>query len=257
MSNYLYPHLPRVFAHKIIAELSDKGLVELVGYGALSHHAAAPAAVGGIPVPKHWLQRIQDGLREITAMYGFPSKLEQKAQQNLDRALGTYLYKELKIVPGDAAAEGVWSFLTLVLVPEIAPWRFPQRAESRLIGVPRNVLRRLWWRAWTLGPDLTIAPAGCSPLGEDEFVQIMERSGISGNRKTARAARDAVWRAEANGLLQVPRTDLMRGLIPRVLATRSHIVLDVLSDAELSALLDDYVRQVLETSSLAAPLSRE
>lgn len=247
MSIYIYPRLPRDVAHRIIAELADKGLTELVGYGALCHPSAAPAAVGGIPVPQQGLQRIQDGLREIASRYGFPAKLEQRAQQNLDRTLGTYLYKELGIVPGDAAVEGVWSFLTLVLVPELAPWRYPQRAESRLIGGPRNTLRRLWWRAWALGPDLNAAPGGCSPLGEDESVQIMERSGLSGNRKAARAARDAVWRAEANGLLPIPRTELMRGLVPRVLAARSHVVLDVLSDEELSALLDGYVRQVLDS----------
>ncbi|MCQ1954116.1 hypothetical protein [Arthrobacter sp. zg-Y238] len=250
MSIYIYPRLPRDVAHRIIAELADKGLTELVGYGALSHPSAAPAAVGGIPVPQQELQRIQDGLREIASRYGFPSKLDQRSQQNLDRTLGTYLYKELGIVPGDAAVEGVWSFLTLVLVPELAPWRFPQRAENRLIGVPRNALRRLWWRAWALGPDLNAAPGGCSPLGEDEFVQIMERSGLSGNRKAARAARDAVWRAEANGLLPILRTELMRGLIPRVLAARSHVVLDILSDDELAALLDGYVRQVLERPRL-------
>ncbi|MCC3295902.1 hypothetical protein LJ756_14875 [Arthrobacter sp. zg-Y411] len=250
MSIYIYPRLPRDVAHRIIAELADKGLTELVGYGALSHPSAAPAAVGGIPVPQQELQRIQVGLREIASGFGFPSKLDQRSQQNLDRTLGTYLYKELGIVPGDAAVEGVWSFLTLVLVPELSPWRFPQRAESRLIGVPRNALRRLWWRAWALGPDLNAAPGGCSPLGEDEFVQIMERSGLSGSRKAARAARDAVWRAEANGLLPILRTELMRGLIPRVLAARSHVVLDILSDDELAALLDGYVRQILERPRL-------
>lgn len=247
-TSYIYPRLPRASAHKILAALADVDLCDLVGHGALSHPSAAPAAVGGTPVPKFKLHQIQCDLREITARYGFPAKLGLTEQQNLDRALGSYMYSNLGIVPGDAADEGVWSFLTLVLVPELAPWRFPGRSESRLIGRPRNALRRLWWRAWALGPDLTAAPLGCSPLSEDEYVQIMERPRLSGDRIAARAARDAVWRAEAGGHLSIPRTELIRGLVPRILAARSHIVLDVLDDEEIRTLMDHYVGLVLGSS---------
>ena len=142
------------------------------------------------------------------------------------------------VVTADAAEEGVWSFLSLVLTPEIGPWRFPDRAEDRLLGRPRNVFRRLWWRAWALGPDLDVAPEGCSPLGEDEFVQIMERPSLGGNQRTARALRDALWRAECGGST-VGRSELMRQVTRRLRAVRSHVALDVLSGQQLSNLLDD------------------
>jgi hypothetical protein len=136
----------------------------------------------------------------------------------------------------------VWSFLTLVVCPEIGPWRFPGRTEERLLGEPRNVLRRLWWRAWTLGPNLSEAPEGCEPLGEDEFVQVMERPSLGGNRRTARALQFALWRAEAAGL-RMPRSELMRQLARRARAAKSHIQFDALSDEELGALLDRIVDQ--------------
>lgn len=247
---YIYPRLPRTAAHKVIAELTGASPQDLAAYGTLSHPSAAPAAVGGSPIPKHELGRIQEGIREIMYQYGFPAQLGLVDRQNLDRSLGTYLYKNMNIVPGDAAEEGVWSFLSLIVVPELGPWRFPDRAESRLVGKPRNVLRRLWWRAWALGPDLTSAPSGCSPLSEDEYVQIMERSRLSGNRRAARAVQAAVWRADADGILTMPRTDLMRGLVQRVLATRSHIVLDVLTDDEIVELTDRFVAQVLAAGNI-------
>jgi hypothetical protein len=151
----------------------------------------------------------------------------------------------MDIVPADAAEEGVWSFLTLVVVPEIGPWRFPAQAEERLVGRPRNVLRRTWWRAWALGPDLDVSPEGCEPLGEDESVQIMERPSLGGNRRTAQALQAALWRAEQVGI-SVPRTELMRQLARRLRATKSHIALDAIDDESLAELLDGLRRDSLE-----------
>src|SRR5690606_11986797 len=128
------------------------------------------------------------------------------------------------IVPADAAEEDVWTFLSVVLVPEIAPWRFPGAPEERVLGRPRNVLRRLWWRAWTFGPDLDYAPVGAAPLGEDEFVSVMERSTLAGCQPVARAIRGALWDAELAGC-GLPRSELMRELTKRVRATRSEVAL--------------------------------
>ena len=153
----------------------------------------------------------------------------------------------MNIVPADAAEEGVWSFLSLVLLPEFAPWRFPSRTEERLIGRPRNALRRLWWRAWALGPDLSWAPEGCTPLTEDESVQLMERPTVSRNQRTVKAVQNALWRAEKAGI-ELSRTDLVRLLIPRVRAARSNICLEALTDESLDELLDALLDQVLESS---------
>jgi hypothetical protein len=142
------------------------------------------------------------------------------------------------IVPADAASEDVWTFLTLVVVPEIGPWRYPDRKDERLLGRPRNTLRRLWWRAWSVGPDLESAPQGCQPLGEDEFVGIMERSIIGGNPRTAKAVARAVWRLDARRT-RLARSDLSRELFRRFRAFLPQLSVDALSEAELDALLDE------------------
>lgn len=244
---YLYPRLPRSSARTIMARHAPLGLNDLRAAASLSSPQAAPSATGGTPVPAHVLTEVQNGIRQIADQFGYPEPLSLAAQQALDHACGTFLLQSMNIVPADAAEEGVWSFLSLVVLPEFAPWRFPSRTEERLIGRPRNALRRLWWRAWALGPDLSWAPDGCTPLTEDESVQLMERPTVSGNRRTVKAVQHALWRAEKAGIA-LSRTDLVRLLIPRVRAARSNICLDALTDEGLDELLDGFLDQVLETS---------
>jgi hypothetical protein len=223
-------------AQKILAERADAPLKELKELGALDHPDAAPSATGGRPVPTDKLREIQSNIREIADTAGFPKSIAGSTQ-TFDRPCGSALYKSMEIVPADAAEEGVWTFMSVVLVPEIGPWRFPRKPEDRILGRPRNVFRRLWWRAWALGPDLEIAPEGCEPLGEDESVQIMERPSLGGNRRSARALQEALWRAELAGL-PVPRSELMRQLARRLRAMKSHVSLDSVDDHLLVKLLD-------------------
>lgn len=234
---FLYPQLNLSTAERVMQAQMELSLVELESEAALTHPDAAPAATGGHPVPTERLQKLQEQLREVAKSVGFPEPLGKQKTQSFDRPAGKVLYESMSIVPADAAEVGVWSFLSLVLVPEIGPWRFSDRASERLLGQPRNVLRRLWWRAWAFGPDLDAAPEGCQPLGEDEFVQVMERPSLGGNPRTARAIRDALWRAETRGL-DVPRSDMMREMCRRLRAVRSHRSLDVLEDVQLADLLD-------------------
>lgn len=234
--NLLYPRLSRGRALQILAERLERPLDDLRQLGALDHPDAAPSATGGQPAPLDKLQDLQEAIREIADRAGFPSSIAGSTQK-FDRPCGSALYQLMGIVPADAADEGVWSFLTLIVVPEIGPWRFPRQPEDRILGRPRNVLRRLWWRAWALGPDLESAPDGCEPLGEDESVQIMERPSLGGNRRTARALQDALWRAEKAGLT-VPRSELMRELARRLRAAKSHLALDAIDSPTLADLLD-------------------
>ena len=242
---YIYPQLDQVSARQILADQLALSLDALYERASLTHQDASPSATGGRPVPLERLRDLQAELRQVARTAGYPSLLPRGETQQFDRPAGAVLYSTMDIVPADAAEEGVWSFLSLVLVPELGPWRFPGRAEDRLLGRPRNVLRRVWWRAWAFGADLDAAPNGCTPLGEDEFVQVMERPSLGGNRRTARAIRDALWRAEGRGL-DVPRSELMRDLCRRIRAERSHRALDVLDATQLAQLLDSIAATSLE-----------
>ncbi|MCP2160798.1 hypothetical protein [Williamsia serinedens] len=240
MSSFVYPRLDPAAARALLIERAPLESSQLFALSELKHNRASPSATGGQVVPERKLASVRDAIREAAENAGYPRPLARGQAQTFDRPCGSELLRIMNIVPADAASVGVWSFLTLVVVPEIGSWRFPGAPESRMLGKPRNVLRRLWWRAWALGPDLDAAPDGCAPLGEDEFVQIMERTTLGGNIRTARAIQNALWRAELNGL-DVARSELMRQLARRVRGQRSHLALDVLDGAELDLLLDHLV----------------
>lgn len=240
----LYPRLNRVDAQRLLSERSEVPLEKLRDHGALEHPDAVPSPTGGRPVTSEKLRYVQSAIRDVANAAGFPASLGGSTQA-FDRPCATALYELMDIVPADAADEGVWSFLTIVVVPEIGPWRFPRQPEDRMLGRPRNVLRRLWWRAWALGPDLETVPNGCQPLGEDESVQIMERPSLGGNRRSARALQSALWKAESAGLT-VPRSELMRQMARRLRATKSHLSLDALNDELLEKLLDRITHESLQ-----------
>lgn len=248
MATLLYPRLARTVAQRLIHEREDLSLTELESLSSLAHPEAEPSATGGHPVGQDKLIEVREAIRAIAIAAGYPQPLNTTTTQVFDRPCGTRLLEIMEIVPADAAEEGVWSFLSLVLVPEIGPWRFPNRSEERLLGRPRNVLRRTWWRAWALGPDLEHAPAGCTPLGEDESVQIMERPSLGGNRRTARAIQAALWRAESSSPA-VARSEIMRELTRRLRAAKSHISLDALEDDALADMLDRLIAESIRSMS--------
>lgn len=253
----LYPRLSEGAARSLYLELQEADVGDAVGLSRLSHESAHPAPTGGTPVGETKLAGIRDGVRAVATAAGFPSTPRHGDWGQFDRPCGTFLFREMDIVPADAAVEGVWSFLTLVLLPEIGIWRFDSRAEERLLGKQRNVLRRDWWRAWALGPDLDAAPEGTVPLGEDEFVQIMERPSLGGDPRVARAIRDACFRCLERGKV-TSRMFLMRRAALLTRATKSMIALEALSDAELCSLLDQVMEDArldLETPSRTGPSS--
>jgi len=145
-------------------------------------------------------------------VHGFPSARPRGGSLQFDQQLAGLLVDALPMLPAEAADEGVWSFLTLNVCPDVAFWRFPNaqtedgfyRADyERLLGRPRNILRRSWWRGYILGANLS------GRLLEDESVGIMERPSLSGDPIVARAiARTHLAYAERRSFSR--RQDLLR-----------------------------------------------
>jgi hypothetical protein len=222
----------------LIEETSSFDLDKLGARSATNHPDAAPVATGA-RADASLLLELRDRLRRIARERGFPEPLRRGREWTFDSAAGRVLYETMDIIPADAAAEGVWSFVSLVLLPEIGPWRFPDRAQDRLLGHPRNVFRRSWWRAHILGADLDAAPEGQQPLGEDELVQIMERATLAANPRVARAVRDGIFRGA--GRVAAPRSEFARDLTKRVLRLTPFVALDVMDDDALAGLVDDLI----------------
>lgn len=232
----IYPRLLRATALDVLSEIEGRPPEELRSEASTSHPRIEYYATGS-RVPEDRLRRIAEAVRKNADELGFPKPPGTARQGRFDRTMPALLYKSMRIIPADAASEGVWSFLTLVLLPDVAVWRFPRQTQERLIGRPRNVFRRYWWRARSLG----VNPGDpTSELGEDQLVQIMERPSISGSRKLARTFAQTVLQV-ADGSPDVGVEALMRDAAKRLVRLTPFVCFEALPDGDLALQLGDLV----------------
>jgi hypothetical protein len=156
------------------------------------------------------------------------------------------------ISPHEGAQPGVWQYLTTAVVPDVVRWRFPPisseqaTTESRFLAGRRNLLGRLWWRAFLLKDS---APeAGADPyrrlrlLGEDELVQLMERASMFGDRRLLRITADSFLKFAA-GNKGVARQTLMREAQKRILRIQALVFLQGLEDGDVEGFVETALRQ--------------
>lgn len=180
-----YPRLTRGDAGALLEDL--RGVYKADGRSALTnrvafdHERKTPVATGRIATPDE-IAGVRRAVLDDMASWLDADRITDKS--GFDAALGRSLHDALSIVPADAAHEGTWSFLTLVVFPDVAAARFPDFHASRFIGTIRNTLRRPWQRQEILGD---LPQTGGRPLGEDEMVGLTERSALVRNRGLARA----------------------------------------------------------------------
>lgn len=249
MSKVVWPRLPEAAARALLNDIEGKNPAELRASASLFHPDAAEVEVGGRKVGKSVIENVCHNLRSCADGLGFPEPLNRAAVTRFDRPATRILHDSMRIVVSDAAADGVWSYLSLVALPDLSVWRWPERAPDRLLGRPRNVFRRLWWRGEVIGSDLIDVKGG---LGEDELVNIMERTTLAANRKLARAMASAVVGLGETG---VARSEVMRDLGRRVLRTQSVLCLDALDSGQVRAVVADALKLSVEALRTDAPAS--
>jgi hypothetical protein len=233
------PRLPAPTARVLIEEIGEASLDQLRCRSSTSHPACTYSPTGGNRVDEGEIVALRSTLRLVADECGYPSDVTPAERVRFDHTAASALHREMDIVPADAAEPGVWAFLTCVVAPDIACWRFP-----RLEGTPRNALRRLWWRAHVLGSgDETLM----SQLGEDELVQIMERpESVLGNPRVARAiARSHIRLCEQLGI--EGRMRVLRDAAKRLLRLSALIAVDALDDPSLESV----ARRVLIEAAVA------
>jgi hypothetical protein len=221
-----------------VVELTGLHHDQLVERAALEHRATTLYSTRTAEVTKERLEELQISIRSVAAECGYPRPAAKgsPATRDFDQRTCGLLFDRMGIVVADAANDGVWSFLSLVLVPDVSFWRFPNRREredyERLLGRPRNVLRRLWWRAYNVGADLG------ARLLEDEAVAILERSAIGGNPTVARTiARIHLECISAHPSLQ--RTEVLRDAMKRIRRLAAVVSLGGLLSDELTSLVTE------------------
>ena len=234
MSWFVYPRLSLPFAKARISEIAEtmrnSGISGVQALVRVEHPRAAPVATGGHVANPEQIANVRAAVLETIEPWQLLGGIPRPQAAAFDLALGRTLHQHLWIIPADAAHDETWSFLTLVVFPDIAVLRFPDMHVDRLIGTPRNVLRRTWYRQEVLGNLLHSADR---PLGEDELVGLFERSALARNRALIRRLAAAVL--AYNG--PVARSEWARNLYKRVTFSTGPRLLDSLSDAELDAII--------------------
>lgn len=237
MDGYIYPRLSRAVAKlrieeiRIVATDVPEKLSNLVAYG--DPRATLPAT-GGRSATEDRVADIRQTV--MAALNPWAGRVVGASSSEFDRVLGASLHSALDISPAEAANEDMWSFLTLLVFPDVAYQRFPNLHENRLLGLPRNVLRRVWFRHSVLGDILFRGP---KPLQEDELVGLMERSSMARNPRLLRSLACQILEYTGND-----RTAYARQLIKEATITTGPFMLDILDQSALTAHLEDCARRV-------------
>jgi hypothetical protein len=234
MTQFVYPRLPyhaaAVLVEEIAAVYRAQGLPGLAPMVSLAHNRAQPVATGGRIADADQIESVRSAVVAAVTLWQERGSVSRAGAAEFDLAIGRALHDSLRIIPGDAAHDETWNFLTLVVMPDIAVLRFPDMHPDRMFGTMRNPLRSSWVRRDTLG-DLTDRYP--RPLGVDEMVGLFERSEMARNRPLVRALAMAVMEYSAEG----SRSDWARGVLKEIRYTTGPRALDGWTEDEIKALI--------------------
>jgi len=250
----LYPRLPRPAAEARWESIRELSLDELAAAAQTTDDAVVYAATGGSRAHASHMGEIRARVLEVANRYGHPTSASRLTAGRFDAEAAECLFRTMKIAPGEACRDEVWSFVTLVLLPDIARWRFPESGLERFIGgaAHRNTFQRLWWRAYVLrDADAADEFHLLKRLSEDALVGMMERPGISSNITLARMiAREGVSVVDAAP--SSVHEDIWRDAYKRIRQRIPVVNLDGLDDqsmrAEVQAVFSAAVQKLRQPS---------
>ncbi|MEY9770470.1 hypothetical protein ABIA14_002747 [Sinorhizobium fredii] len=193
----LLPRIPELAAERILDQFLRSGPMGWAGF----HPDRLPdgvrfAATGGSQVTATDLGDFRRELVEVSQKCGFGSEGTRIAFARFDSDVAALLSETSILRSGEALRDDTWTFIGVVLAPDITHWRFGA-ARERYLGGVRNTFQRLWLRARVLDRgDGSVERWGLlQELTEDALVQIVERPSIGGDPILAREVAEAWIRA--------------------------------------------------------------
>lgn len=156
-------------------------------------------------------------------------KITDKSRSKFDSALTENSLSLFPMSLYEAGSEEIWTYISLVVLPDVANWRFTNKNQfdcyERHVGKKRNVFRRLWIRMYFTGGEAKFA----STLTEDQAVSIFERADTADSPRLAKAFVKATLTIRKLSKDNDVYRDAMKR-VTRMLSTKS---LDLYSDDEL------------------------
>ncbi|MFD0507137.1 hypothetical protein ACFQ0G_38855 [Streptomyces chiangmaiensis] len=124
--SFLYPRLLTEQARPLFEEYRHLTVAELAGQVAVSHESAVYVATGGDRISAQQLRELRAGVVDLAERAGFPDDSDRASNAEFDLQVAALLHAEMGMVPAEAASRDVWAFLAIVLLPDVAFWRYPQ-----------------------------------------------------------------------------------------------------------------------------------
>lgn len=239
----LYPRLLAGQARPLHDEYRELAIPELRQRAATSHDSAVYVATGGDRVREDELLELRRLVLDLAGGAGFPGKSSRHLRAAFDLKVAAALHTNMRLVPAEAASGDVWAFLALVLLPDVAYWRYPKPPGDRILGtdLTRHVFGRMWWRAQLVHSSDDPDPyAALEILGEAAFDQIYARRKALGNSPYLVKSVLRVWnRLDLNGL---DEREVLRDFLKRLLRLAPFVLFESLSVDLLEEELRDVAR---------------
>lgn len=251
----LYPRLLAGQAKPMYEGYRDLTITELAQRAATNHDSAVYVATGGNRVSEDKLAELRRLVVDLAGEAGFPNESSRDRNAAFDLRVAAALHANMSLVPAEAASGDVWAFLALVLLPDVAYWRYPNPPGDRIVGtdLTRHVLGRMWWRAQLVHSSDDPDPyAALEILGEAAFDQIYARRKALGNSPYLVKTILRVWNElDLSGL---DEREVLRDFLKRLLRLAPFVLFESLSvhalEEELLIAARDAASAVLTSAQL-------
>ncbi|MFC9611994.1 DUF6339 family protein [Streptomyces sp. NPDC056938] len=251
--SFLYPRLLAEQARPLFEAYRNLTVDELAGRVAVTHESAVYVATGGDRIAAGQLQNLRENVLVLAKAAGFPNDSDRTRNADFDLRLAALLHAEMGIVPAEAASRDVWAFLALVLLPDIAFWRYPQPPKDRVLGtdLTRHVFGRLWWRAQLVRSSDDPEPySALEILGEAAFDQIYaRRAALGGSPHMVRAILRVWTDLDLAGLSE---RDTLRDFLKRLLRLAPFVLFDGVGEHALDQELRAVAQESVDAQRIAA-----
>ena len=196
----LLPQLPSIKAKVILEDIASKSNCEILDpKGNLKVEGIFYVPTGGQIINDENLEKLRNNVLEKAKEYGFPSTNQKsflEFEYEVAKILSNWSYLWIDGEPsGESFRNDFWSYLSIVLMPDIVSWRwgFPPEGEPtkswsvRFIGGGRNAFQRIFRRILSLdrGPSHEDRFGLIRELKEDDFSNILERTSLGSNSRIA------------------------------------------------------------------------
>jgi hypothetical protein len=240
MTVTLLPRLPGPSAERQLDLLFAGDVLRWNGYDPDAHPDGVRfGATGGTTISSVRLHDFRNSLVEVATASGFPdSSRAQNAA--FDTALAGWIHSHQELHSGEALRDDVWTYVGVVMAPDIVHWRFGPSRERYLGGV-RNTFQRVWLRARALdrGEGSDDRWGLLRELTEDALVAITERPAIGADSVLAKELAEG-WVRAAGRVGRTRMEPIMRLATIRLRIRNEIQSLSTLRAAELSATVDEF-----------------